>query len=65
MRARDDRVGLNAWAPTVNLLRHPLWGRDEEATAAALLAGVDSLTDHGTESGRIPHRGRGRWHRAC
>ncbi|WP_030896612.1 glycoside hydrolase family 3 C-terminal domain-containing protein [Streptomyces sp. NRRL S-474] len=30
MRARDDRVGLNVWAPTVNLLRHPLWGRNEE-----------------------------------
>ncbi|MGC9536653.1 glycoside hydrolase family 3 C-terminal domain-containing protein [Streptomyces sp. UG1] len=30
MRARDDRVGLNIWSPTVNLLRHPLWGRGEE-----------------------------------
>ncbi|MER7833774.1 glycoside hydrolase family 3 C-terminal domain-containing protein [Streptomyces sp. NPDC095602] len=30
MRARDGRVGLNVWAPTVNLLRHPLWGRGEE-----------------------------------
>ncbi|MEU8890533.1 glycoside hydrolase family 3 C-terminal domain-containing protein [Streptomyces sp. NPDC048442] len=30
MCARDDRVGLNVWAPTVNLLRHPLWGRNEE-----------------------------------
>ncbi|MBT2440497.1 glycoside hydrolase family 3 C-terminal domain-containing protein [Streptomyces sp. ISL-36] len=30
MRAKDDRVGLNIWAPTVNLLRHPLWGRGEE-----------------------------------
>ncbi|MET9800897.1 glycoside hydrolase family 3 C-terminal domain-containing protein [Streptomyces sp. NPDC006368] len=30
MRARDARVGLNVWAPTVNLLRHPLWGRNEE-----------------------------------
>ncbi|MEV2243259.1 glycoside hydrolase family 3 C-terminal domain-containing protein [Streptomyces sp. NPDC049970] len=29
-RATDDRVGLNVWAPTVNLLRHPLWGRGEE-----------------------------------
>lgn len=33
MRARDDRVGLNVWAPTVNLLRHPLWGRNEEGYA--------------------------------
>ncbi|MHC5905975.1 glycoside hydrolase family 3 C-terminal domain-containing protein [Streptomyces sp. S6] len=30
MRTRDDRVGLNVWAPVVNLLRHPLWGRNEE-----------------------------------
>ncbi|MFJ3161065.1 glycoside hydrolase family 3 C-terminal domain-containing protein [Streptomyces kanasensis] len=30
MRAHDDRVGLNVWAPTVNLLRNPLWGRGEE-----------------------------------
>ncbi|MFH8580848.1 glycoside hydrolase family 3 C-terminal domain-containing protein [Streptomyces zaomyceticus] len=30
MRAKDDRVGLNVWAPTVNLLRNPLWGRGEE-----------------------------------
>ncbi|WP_326700993.1 glycoside hydrolase family 3 C-terminal domain-containing protein [Streptomyces sp. NBC_01754] len=32
-RATDDRVGLNVWAPTVNLLRHPLWGRGEEGYA--------------------------------
>ncbi|MFI7278241.1 glycoside hydrolase family 3 C-terminal domain-containing protein [Streptomyces sp. NPDC049879] len=30
MRAADDRVGLNVWSPTVNPLRHPLWGRNEE-----------------------------------
>ncbi|MFF4256185.1 glycoside hydrolase family 3 C-terminal domain-containing protein [Streptomyces sp. NPDC001663] len=30
MRSGDDRVGLNVWSPTVNLLRHPLWGRNEE-----------------------------------
>lgn len=30
MRSRDERVGLNVWSPTVNLLRHPLWGRNEE-----------------------------------
>jgi beta-glucosidase len=30
MRARDNRVRLNVSAPTVNLLRHPLWGRNEE-----------------------------------
>ncbi|QUI34795.1 glycoside hydrolase family 3 C-terminal domain-containing protein [Streptomyces alfalfae] len=33
MRSRDPRVGLNVWAPTVNLLRHPLWGRNEEGYA--------------------------------
>ncbi|MFG3192791.1 beta-glucosidase [Streptomyces omiyaensis] len=33
MRAGDDRVGLNVWAPTVNLLRNPLWGRGEEGYA--------------------------------
>ncbi|MEO3749875.1 glycoside hydrolase family 3 C-terminal domain-containing protein [Streptomyces sp. B6B3] len=33
MRASDPRVGLNVWAPVVNLLRHPLWGRNEEGYA--------------------------------
>ncbi|MGW2342079.1 beta-glucosidase [Streptomyces sp. NPDC001661] len=33
MRERDDRVGLNVWAPVVNLLRNPLWGRNEEGYA--------------------------------
>jgi beta-glucosidase len=33
MRARDDRLGLNVWAPTVSLLRLPLWGRNEEGYA--------------------------------
>ncbi|WP_049565471.1 glycoside hydrolase family 3 C-terminal domain-containing protein [Streptomyces sp. SBT349] len=33
MRAADPRVGLNVWSPTVNLLRHPLWGRNEEGYA--------------------------------
>ncbi|MCE7080001.1 glycoside hydrolase family 3 C-terminal domain-containing protein [Streptomyces sp. ST2-7A] len=33
MRSRDPRVGLNVWSPTVNLLRHPLWGRNEEGYA--------------------------------
>lgn len=41
-RAKDDRVGLNVWAPTVNLLRHPLWGRGEEGYAedAALTSAI-------------------------
>lgn len=29
-KATDPGVGLNAWAPVVNPLRHPLWGRNEE-----------------------------------
>jgi beta-glucosidase len=33
MRATDSRVGLNVWSPVVNLLRHPLWGRNEEGYA--------------------------------
>ncbi|MDT0441040.1 glycoside hydrolase family 3 C-terminal domain-containing protein [Streptomyces johnsoniae] len=33
MRAKDPKVGLNVWSPTVNLLRHPLWGRNEEGYA--------------------------------
>ncbi|SFD02121.1 glycoside hydrolase family 3 C-terminal domain-containing protein [Streptomyces aidingensis] len=33
MRAKDPRVGLNVWAPVVNQLRHPLWGRNEEGYA--------------------------------
>jgi beta-glucosidase len=34
MHRRDPRrVGLNAWAPVVNLLRDPRWGRNEEGYA--------------------------------
>lgn len=29
-KAEDPSVGLNVWAPVVNPLRHPLWGRNEE-----------------------------------
>ncbi|UOE44229.1 glycoside hydrolase family 3 protein [Agromyces larvae] len=29
-RAADPLVSLNAWAPVVNPLRHPAWGRNEE-----------------------------------
>lgn len=28
--AKDPSVSLNVWAPVVNPLRHPLWGRNEE-----------------------------------
>lgn len=30
MHDRDPAVSLNAWAPVVNLLRDPRWGRNEE-----------------------------------
>ncbi|MEE1931105.1 glycoside hydrolase family 3 C-terminal domain-containing protein [Streptomyces sp. TRM 70351] len=33
MRGDDPRIGLNVWSPTVNLLSHPLWGRNEEGYA--------------------------------
>ncbi|WP_062377474.1 glycoside hydrolase family 3 C-terminal domain-containing protein [Demequina pelophila] len=29
-RAEKSSVSLNVWAPVVNTLRHPLWGRNEE-----------------------------------
>lgn len=29
-RSGDPSVGLNVWAPVVNTLRHPGWGRNEE-----------------------------------
>ena len=29
-KALDPTVSLNVWAPVVNPLRHPLWGRNEE-----------------------------------
>ncbi|MHA7987464.1 glycoside hydrolase family 3 C-terminal domain-containing protein [Rathayibacter sp. CAU 1779] len=29
-RVADPAVGLNVWAPVVNTLRHPGWGRNEE-----------------------------------
>ncbi|QCB94696.1 beta-glucosidase family protein [Cellulomonas shaoxiangyii] len=31
--AADPTVSLNVWAPVVNTLRHPLWGRTEEGYA--------------------------------
>ncbi|WP_309062150.1 glycoside hydrolase family 3 C-terminal domain-containing protein [Streptomyces sp.] len=49
MRARDERVGLNVWAPTVNLLRHPLWGRNEEGYAEdpRLTSAIATAYTHG------------------
>ena len=31
LHAADPTVSLSVWAPVVNTLRHPLWGRTEEA----------------------------------
>ncbi|MFF0288974.1 glycoside hydrolase family 3 C-terminal domain-containing protein [Streptomyces sp. NPDC005262] len=55
-RAKDDRVGLNVWAPTVNLLRHPLWGRGEEGYAedAALTSAIAVAYTRGLR-GDHPH----------
>ncbi|WP_030314049.1 glycoside hydrolase family 3 protein [Streptomyces flavochromogenes] len=49
MRAKDDRVGLNLWAPTVNPLRNPLWGRGEEGYAEdpALTAAIATAYTRG------------------
>jgi beta-glucosidase len=33
LHRRDPTVSLNAWAPVVNLLRDPRWGRNEEGYA--------------------------------
>ena len=33
LHRRDPTVGLNVWAPVVNLLRDPRWGRNEEGYA--------------------------------
>ncbi|MGW0781830.1 glycoside hydrolase family 3 C-terminal domain-containing protein [Streptomyces sp. NPDC002913] len=55
-RAQDDRVGLNVWAPTVNLLRHPLWGRGEEGYSedAALTSAIAVAYTRGLR-GDDPH----------
>ncbi|MHC3473014.1 glycoside hydrolase family 3 C-terminal domain-containing protein [Streptomyces sp. 7R007] len=49
MRVHDDRVGLNVWSPTVNLLRHPLWGRNEEGYAEdpRLTSAIATAYTHG------------------
>ncbi len=54
-KAADPTVSANVWAPVVNPLRHPLWGRNEEgfsedphltaALAGAYCAGLKG--DHG------------------
>lgn len=53
MRARDDRIGLNVWAPVVNLLRHPLWGRNEEGCSEdpKLTSAIATAYTHGLRGG--------------
>jgi beta-glucosidase len=53
MRARDDRIGLNVWSPTVNLLRHPLWGRNEEGYSEdpKLTSAIATAYTHGLRGG--------------
>ncbi|MET8982861.1 glycoside hydrolase family 3 C-terminal domain-containing protein [Streptomyces sp. NPDC004539] len=53
MSARDDRVGLNVWAPVVNLLRHPLWGRNEEGYSEdpRLTSAIATAYTHGLRGG--------------
>ncbi|WP_152364352.1 glycoside hydrolase family 3 C-terminal domain-containing protein [Microlunatus speluncae] len=55
-RAANPDIGLNAWAPVVNPLRHPRWGRNEEGfsedpwltaeLAGAYAAGMRGDDDH-------------------
>ncbi|MEV5438251.1 glycoside hydrolase family 3 C-terminal domain-containing protein [Streptomyces sp. NPDC052682] len=53
LRARDERVGLNIWAPVVNLLRHPLWGRNEEGYSEdpKLTSAIATAYTHGLRGG--------------
>ncbi|QNP69878.1 glycoside hydrolase family 3 C-terminal domain-containing protein [Streptomyces roseirectus] len=53
MSARDERVGLNVWAPVVNLLRHPLWGRNEEGYSEdpRLTSAIATAYTHGLRGG--------------
>ncbi|MGC0374485.1 glycoside hydrolase family 3 C-terminal domain-containing protein [Streptomyces sp. SAI-229] len=57
MRARDERVGLNVWAPTVNLLRHPLWGRNEEGYSEdpRLTSAIATAYTHGLRGDHPVH----------
>lgn len=53
MRARDPRVGLNVWAPVVNPLRDPRWGRNEEGYSEdpALTAALATAYTRGLRGG--------------
>ncbi len=56
-RAGNPDIGLNAWAPVVNPLRHPRWGRNEEGFAedpwlTAELAGAYAAGMRGDDADR-------------
>ncbi|MCZ9336408.1 sugar hydrolase, partial [Streptomyces sp. TRM76130] len=55
----DLLVCSDAGAPSNLVDSEHYFDTHEEATAAALKAGVDSFTDHGTDSTRITARVRG------
>ncbi|GGO63060.1 sugar hydrolase [Microbacterium nanhaiense] len=60
--AQDPSLSLNVWAPVVNTLRHPLWGRGEEGysedpdlTAALAIGYTQGLRgDHPTVWKTVP-----------
>ncbi|SDT69010.1 glycoside hydrolase family 3 protein [Actinoplanes derwentensis] len=58
MHHRDpENVGLNVWAPVVNLLRDPRWGRNEEGYSEdPWLTGVLSVAYSGGLAGDDPRR---------
>ncbi|HWS32355.1 MAG TPA: glycoside hydrolase family 3 C-terminal domain-containing protein [Actinoplanes sp.] len=58
MHHRDpENVGLNVWAPVVNPLRDPRWGRNEEGYSEdPWLTGVLSVAYSGGLAGDDPHR---------
>ncbi|GAA1603682.1 glycoside hydrolase family 3 protein [Actinoplanes couchii] len=58
MHHRDpENVGLNVWAPVVNLLRDPRWGRNEEGYSEdPWLTGVLSTAYSGGLAGDDPRR---------
>lgn len=56
-RAENPSVSLNVWAPVVNPLRHPLWGRNEEGFSEdpVLTGQLAGAFCHGLR-GNDPHR---------
>ncbi|CAH8661740.1 unnamed protein product [Schistosoma haematobium] len=54
-----DNTGINVFAPTVNLLRHPLWGRNKETYGEDpyLAAELARAYVHGISGWNVPHDG--------